>query len=380
MENALSNGKIILASEIAKDYLLEKEIRKASGRKEIFCPDPECHNNILRYCHGEEKEAYFAHLNNDQCDYALFDKSNSSTMRMVRQKLYEHFKKKGYNVKSEVKILSNHYTHLLFDMEDGTKLALEIGTQRISANQIEYLTNEYQKAGVLLKWIVLDSTDKPVIENHTYFIKRYLLNESLNMDLLVVNWNGIDVAQYKVDPNRYEHNGQCYTSTNYPEMYTEQGILSDLTFDGNELSLAGYHIRFNELLIRKRNAFNKKIKQYEEEKRAYIEEIKRRENEKSQIPTYAQSSVSINSIITDNNHTQAKDSITYEQRREQIIAEMNQQQQQVRDSLGIRWIKCEICGAVEISDKFSTYGGINHINLGICNNCSKNNRKVMVIN
>ena len=53
MENALWNGKVILASEIAKDYLLEKEIRKASGRKEIFCPDPECHNNILTKNHGK---------------------------------------------------------------------------------------------------------------------------------------------------------------------------------------------------------------------------------------------------------------------------------------------------------------------------------------
>jgi len=373
MENALWNGKVILASEIAKDYLLEKEIRKASGRKEIFCPDPECHNNILRYCHGEEKEAYFAHLNNDQCDYALFDKSNSSTMRMVRQKLYENFKKKGYNVKPEVKVLSHHYTHLLLDMEKGTKLALEIGTQRISANQMDYLTNEHQKAGILLKWVVLDSTDKPVIESHTYFIKRYLLNESLNRDLLVVNWNGIDVAQYKVDPNRYEHNGQYCKSTNYPETYTEQGKLSDLTFDGNELGLAGYHTRYNEWLIKKRNAFNTKIKQYEE-KRNHIEEMKRREKEESQILTYVQSSVKPITTITANKHIQVEEIITYEQRREQIYDKINQQQHQVYDSLGIRWIKCEKCGAVEISDKFNMYGGINHINLGVCRNCSKNKR------
>lgn len=368
MENALWNGKVILASEIAKDYLLEKGIRKASGRKEIFCPDPECHNNILRYCHGEEKEAYFAHLNNDQCDYALFDKGNSSTMRMVRQKLYENFKKKGYNVKPEVKVLSHHYTHLLFDMEDGTKLALEIGTQRISANQMDYLTNEYQKAGILLKWVVLDSTDKPVREDHTYFIKRYLLNESLNMDLLVVNWNGIDVAQYKVDPNKYEYNGQYCTSTNYPETYTEQGKLSDLRFCGNELGLADYHTRYNEWLIKKRNAFNKKIKQYEEKKN-HIEEMKQRQE--SQILTYAKSSVKPITTIT---AIQVEEIITYEQRREQIYDKINQQQHQVYDSLGIRWIKCEICGAVETSDKFNMYGGINHINLGVCSNCSKNKR------
>lgn len=159
MENALWNGQLLIATDIAKDYLLEKEIRKASGRKELHCPDPECQHPILRYCHGEIKDAFFAHLNNEQCDYAVFDKENTQIMRTVRRNIYENFKNKGYNVCPEVKILAHHYTHLLFDMADGSKIAVEIGTQRLSANRIDSLTDEYRKVGIPVKWIVLGNTD-----------------------------------------------------------------------------------------------------------------------------------------------------------------------------------------------------------------------------
>lgn len=48
-----------------------------------------------------------------------------------------------------------------------------------------------------------------------------------------------------------------------------------------------------------------------------------------------------------------------------------QQDAQIRDSRGVRWIKCEMCGEVLPSDKFVSYGGTNHINLGMCYNCSR---------
>ena len=48
-----------------------------------------------------------------------------------------------------------------------------------------------------------------------------------------------------------------------------------------------------------------------------------------------------------------------------------QQDTQIRSSNGERWIKCEICGRILPSDKFVSYGGLNHINLGTCNDCSR---------
>lgn len=48
-----------------------------------------------------------------------------------------------------------------------------------------------------------------------------------------------------------------------------------------------------------------------------------------------------------------------------------QQDTQIRDSTGKRWIKCEICGKIKESSEFLSYGGPNHINLGKCFECSR---------
>jgi len=50
---------------------------------------------------------------------------------------------------------------------------------------------------------------------------------------------------------------------------------------------------------------------------------------------------------------------------------MDQQTEQVRDVTGARWIRCELCGSVETEDKFWSYGGANHVNLGTCYKCGK---------
>jgi len=53
-----------------------------------------------------------------------------------------------------------------------------------------------------------------------------------------------------------------------------------------------------------------------------------------------------------------------------------QQETQVRDAEGNRWIKCEFCGKIAKDDEFKSYGGDGHINLGTCYECSANNQDV----
>ena len=61
--------------------------------------------------------------------------------------------------------------------------------------------------------------------------------------------------------------------------------------------------------------------------------------------------------------------------KEEILKIIDQQEYQARDSLGRRWVRCEKCGEVKQDKDFSSYGGPNHINLGICCDCSRNNRQ-----
>lgn len=53
-----------------------------------------------------------------------------------------------------------------------------------------------------------------------------------------------------------------------------------------------------------------------------------------------------------------------------------QQNEQIRDADGNRWIKCEFCGKIAMESKFRSYGGLGHVNLGICYECSKTNPAV----
>lgn len=59
-----------------------------------------------------------------------------------------------------------------------------------------------------------------------------------------------------------------------------------------------------------------------------------------------------------------------------LASSFNQQETQVRDADGNRWIKCEFCGKIAMESAFSSYGGAGHINLGTCKECSTNNPAV----
>lgn len=56
--------------------------------------------------------------------------------------------------------------------------------------------------------------------------------------------------------------------------------------------------------------------------------------------------------------------------RKNMADNFTQQHTQIRDAEGNRWIKCEYCGLIAKENEFTSYGGTNHINLGICKSCS----------
>lgn len=382
MEKTIWNGKLYTATEISNSFELEREIRQASGRKELKCSDPDCPSPILRYCHGEKRCAFFAHLNNCSCDYAIFDKGNTQLMRQVKRSLYDSFILRGFDVQIEVKLLPKHYTHLLFTMPDGKKIAVELGTQRTSANRITYLTEQYKNIDIAVRWIVISNSDMPVKENETFYMKRYLLNKSTKKDVLILNCDGTEITQYIVDSNEYLYKGQPLQLENYPDIYWEKSFLADLVFEDDELSIEGFHFRYNEWLTKKRRAFEKKVAQLEEEARQNEERRKQRQAELEQMSFDATARegtrrlLCVEKSIPPVNVDAMPTKMSYEDRRQSILPFIDQQAEQVYDKTGVQWIRCELCGAVETASHFWTFGGVNHINLGKCYKCrdgSKNN-------
>ena len=64
-----------------------------------------------------------------------------------------------------------------------------------------------------------------------------------------------------------------------------------------------------------------------------------------------------------------------EEFKRKLASNLEQQETQVRDSDGNRWIKCELCGKIARESEFSTYGGPIgvHLNLGKCKECLAKN-------
>ena len=54
---------------------------------------------------------------------------------------------------------------------------------------------------------------------------------------------------------------------------------------------------------------------------------------------------------------------------ETVKNRFNQQDKIIRDQFGNRWIQCERCGRIGQDGDFVSYGGKNHVNLGICKKC-----------
>lgn len=355
MENAIWNGTRLLACEVAQDYTKEKEIRKASYAGELRCPDEGCYSPVLKYCHGEIKEPYFAHRDNTDCDYLRFEK-NAGVFRGLRIALYEHFKACDYPVQLEMKVLNHHYSHLLFSWKDGNRTAIELGTKNTNVKDVEHLQEQYAAEGIQVVWLVADQPGKLISEDHTYFLKRFCLNESAKKDLIVIGYDGKYVTQYREDPNSYEVDGQEMVSENYPKLFAYEAYISDLYFEDDELTCRGFADAYNAFLEEKQLAFAVYKEQLEEEK-----EYLRRQFE----------TLRSNREIKDTRVYVGSKDDDYESRKKSVKDYLEQQERPVFDALGNRWVRCEFCGQIKEVAECVSFGGRGKINLGRCQNCKE---------
>lgn len=58
----------------------------------------------------------------------------------------------------------------------------------------------------------------------------------------------------------------------------------------------------------------------------------------------------------------------------EVKDKFTQQEHQIRDSSGRRWVQCELCGEIKLESEFGSYGGTNHVNLGVCYKCSRRDK------
>ena len=362
MEYAIYNHRIISATEVALNYELEKIIRKASSNKELICRDTNCGNKILRYCHGEVKGAYFAHLNNCHCDYAEFDKNNE-ILRPVRRRLYEHFKGKGYDVELEVKVLKHHYTSILFKLQNGKKIALELGTKRTTAKEIEELTVEYAQNNIECKWIVVDDNIIVTRENEMCCLKRFLVNESKNKDVVIVSTDGYFATQSKKDSNTY--NDRPMIIDGYGDMFIHKSSLENLELKGTEITFEDFDDNYNEWLEKKKLKFDEKTKEIEKVRSNHWYPKNRFENYKK--PNQS-TSAHVKSRTT-KTHPQGTYFRTFQELEKADFNDPTGRYYYGETESGpIRWGECNVCGEIKEQMLFYKYDGKNE-NRGVCRDC-----------
>ena len=107
----------------------------------------------------------------------------------------------------------------------------------------------------------------------------------------------------------------------------------------------------------------------EEQKLATERAAKQREEEEK-----ARAEAEERKRIEDQEHIEAERRFA-----DSLLEQMDQQEKQVRDLQGRRWLKCKFCEKIAPDSDFSSYGGPNHINLGICRECQRNNPEAKLI-
>ena len=275
MENAVWNGIRLVASEVAYDYNYEKQVRLASSSGLLRCPDVGCEHPIVKYCHGNIKEPYFAHLEGSECDYVKYE-NDKGVFRNLKHLLYRHFKESGYDVSLEVKSLPHHYSDLLFQWPDGSKTAIELGTKRTTAKEVNELEKEYKKADISFVWIVVDDVGYITNENQTFYLNRYCLNENNAGNLIIINPSGTCVTHHKMD---FENDWKNFSFLPFyvDTMYVVDACIEDLTWDNGVLTTKGFQIQFDDFV----DGNQKEISDYLEEKRR-LEEENRKAREEQQ--------------------------------------------------------------------------------------------------
>ena len=268
MEIAILNGIKYSALEVSKNYELEKRIKRDSG-KTLRCQEPECKAPVIKYCHGEKEVPFFSHIKKCDCDYSTYTKKLPSVVRMVKSELYNSFKKRGYNVEIDAKVISGHYTHLLFNFKEG-KVALEIATKDTSVCKLEELCKKYSESNIMLSWIVIGDPKQAVNEENSFFVKRYMLNETGVNDLIVISEDATILSQYRIEPNKYEYRGEIFKSRNYPsQVFMYSSYIDELKIDARgNLGFKEFEDEFDSMAQEKR-------REYEDWKSQFLENLEK---------------------------------------------------------------------------------------------------------
>lgn len=256
MEKALWKNENIYASTVKESYEFEKLIREASSKGELRCPDTNCESPVLKYCHGNKKRPYFAHKYVSDCDYDKYDRYNSEIINNIKFLIFEHLTKNGFKADVDKKVFEHQYAHIAVFKDVGF-LAVELVSDSVTSRKINRVSDQYKTNDIPVQFLVVG--DYVLLENESdsNFIRRFSLNETFNNNLLVINENGAEIYQYRMDSFNYTYCGARLPD--YESVYYEKSDFEELTFENGFLTISGFDDRYNNWYNQKQSRFKEFI-------------------------------------------------------------------------------------------------------------------------
>jgi len=194
---------------------------------------------------------------------------------------------------------------------------------------------------------------------------------------LLLEIGGFDYCKADMKAVFYEKDNDGF----WKEIAFAEGPLRDYSLDiSNNVIFRG--IPLNQTLNEAKENYNNRLqedrnkrleaqKKREEDNRRAREEEERKRQEQEKRRTEAEKQ----RLELENKHQEEKRQ-EQENFKRKMEPRFTRQETQIRDADGNRWIKCEYCGKIAKEEEFSSFGGNNRVNLGICKECSRNNELV----
>jgi len=386
---ALSNGKyigiesiytVINGQQINIPEKL-KELRVKSQNNELFCPCG-CGSNLILV--AGDKNLREQHFRLKDCAYNqdcnVITEGKISVDSKIVLKCWLDDKLKATDIESRVPIqavddISRKYEFSFLSREK--KIALSYCHERVNLSDEKMELLDSNSQGIQIIYVV----DCMNGGSDGQYPEGLMKIQNKQGYCLLLNVDEADYISASMEAVFYAKNIDGL----WQEESFADGQLSDFFIDDyGKVMFTGYTLDM--MKIEAEEQFNRRI-EAEKNQRIMDEDRKREERIKQQEEAEKERIRQAEEAAKRRTELEEKRRLEEEQRqaerrkheqdfRSNMESNFTQQETQVKDAEGNRWIKCEFCGKIAKDNEFISYGGVGHVNLGTCKECSANNPNV----
>lgn len=358
-----------------------KELRAKSQNNELFCPCG-CGANLilvagdknLREQHFRLKDSSFE----SECHVVTEGKTSVNSKIVLKCWLHENLKTDDIETRVPIKYVGDTERKYEFSFLSRTKkVAVSYCHERANLSDEKFEILEANSRDIQLIYIV-DVSNRGSNGQYPEALMKIQDRQGYCL-FLEVNNSSYDEAKMRAVFYIQDYSGL------WREVQLAKGRISDYTILA-EGQIVYRGKLLTTLLAEKSLVFEQS--QQEEKQRREIEEKRRLEERRKIQEEYEYRRLEYQKKLeeAEKERIQRQEEVRQRRKREEderqaekkrrdedfrrnMESNFSQQQTPVRDGDGNRWIKCEICGLIAKEGEFPSYGGKNHVNLGLCREC-----------